>query len=455
VKQPPAQAKKQVRCAIYTRKSTEDGLDQAFNSLDAQREAAESYIRSQASEGWTALPGRFDDGGFTGANTDRPAFQKLMAAIEAGQVDCVVVYKIDRLSRSLVDFARMMEVFEKKSVALVSVTQSFRTNDSMGRLTLNILLSFAQFEREVIGERIRDKIGAQRRRGLWCGGKPVLGYDIDRSGPSPKLVVNHTEAERVLAIFDLHLQLGSLGPVVTELRRRGWTTKAWTSRAGKALGGQPFDKGNLHLLLTNPIVTGKIVHKGAVHDGVHQAIIARRVFDAVQARLKANARAKSAFGMPSPTSALLRGLLRCKACDSAMVHTLSKRGTKAFSYYRCCAAARHGRATCPVGYLPALEIDRFVIEQLKEVLRRPEFGRAALKEAKLLAADSAVDLRSVRAALDDIDAMWPTLSPTEQFQLVHLLLERVDYDAATSSIALSFRDGVVAGHIPQVTEVAA
>ncbi|MBX3356604.1 MAG: recombinase family protein [Phycisphaeraceae bacterium] len=443
----------------------------SFNSLDAQRDAAESYIRSQAGAGWVCLPDRFDDGGFTGANTDRPAFQRLMAAIEAGRIDCVVVYKIDRLSRSLADFARMMEVFEKRGVALVSVTQAFRTNDSMGRLTLNVLLSFAQFEREVIGERIRDKIGAQRRRGMWAGGKPVLGYDIDRTGPSPRLVVNPEEAERVRAIFDLYMELGGLLPVVTELRRRGWCAKAWTTKAGVQRGGQPFDKGNLHLLLTNPIVTGMIVHKGEVHDGVHEAIVDAATFAKVQSQLKANARAKSSFGMATATGALLRGLLRCKACDAAMTHAITRRGTRAYRYYRCTKACRHGAASCPSGSLPGAEIERFVVEQVKETLKRPEFARAALKEAKLMAkggggsggsgggsgtdGTGTIDLASIRAAIADIDALWPTLMPTEQFQLVHLLLERVEYDAATSSIALSFRDGVVAGHIPRSTEVAA
>jgi len=215
------EAKRKVRCAIYTRKSTEEGLEQEFNSLDAQRESGEAYVRSQASEGWVLLPKRYDDGGFSGGNIERPALAALLGDIEAGRVDCVVVYKVDRLSRSLIDFTRIVEVFERKGVSFVSVTQQFNTANSMGRLTLNVLLSFAQFEREIIGERIRDKIAAQRRKGKWAGGKPMLGYDVDRSGPSPRLVVNEREAEAVRSIFRTYLEAGSVLLAVQELARRG------------------------------------------------------------------------------------------------------------------------------------------------------------------------------------------------------------------------------------------
>src|SRR5687768_4832257 len=218
----PRAVVKLVRCAVYTRKSTEEGLEQEFNSLDAQREAGEAFVRSQAGEGWALIPTRYDDGGFTGGNTDRPALQRLMADIDTGKVDCVVVYKVDRLSRSLLDFAQMMQTFEKQKVAFVSVTQQFNTGTSMGRLVLNVLLSFAQFERE-ISERTRDKIAATRRKGKWAGGHPILGYDVDPGGY--KLVVNPTEAERARAIFALYLEHGSLLPVVEELERRGWTNK--------------------------------------------------------------------------------------------------------------------------------------------------------------------------------------------------------------------------------------
>ena len=225
----PANAEKppavKTRCAIYTRKSSDEGLQQDFNSLDAQREAAEAYVASQKAEGWVCLPDRYDDGGFTGGNMERPGLQRLLADIDAGKVDCVVVYKVDRLSRSLMDFAKIVETFERHNVSFVSVTQHFNTTNSMGRLTLNILLSFAQFEREIIGERIRDKIAASRQRGKWTGGTPILGYDVDRSNGGPRLVINPDEASRVCQIFELYLELGSLLPVVAELERRDWRNK--------------------------------------------------------------------------------------------------------------------------------------------------------------------------------------------------------------------------------------
>ena len=225
-----------IRCAIYTRKSTDEGLDQAFNTLDAQREAAESFINSQRQEGWVALPQKYDDGGYTGANMDRPALKRLLADVKSGTVNCVVVYKVDRLSRSLLDFARIMEILDKHGATFVSVTQQFNTTSSMGRLTLNILLSFAQFEREMISERTRDKMGAARRKGKWVGGNPVLGYDVAPKGGS--LLVNQEEAQRVREIFALYLELGSLIPVVEELDRRGWRMKAWTTREGRQAGRQ-------------------------------------------------------------------------------------------------------------------------------------------------------------------------------------------------------------------------
>ncbi len=268
-KHPVKSSETRIRCAIYTRKSTEDGLDQEFNSLDAQREAAEAYIASQKHEGWVCLPTLYDDGGFSGGNVERPGLQRMLADIRDGKIDCVVVYKVDRLSRSLMDFARVMETFEKHNVWFVSVTQQFNTTHSMGRLTLNILLSFAQFEREIIGERIRDKLAAQRRKGKWAGGIPVLGYDLDRSNPSPKLVVNVKEASQVRKIFEWYLELGSLLPVVQRLAEKGMSNKRWTTKRDVPRGGKPFDKNALYSLLTNPIYTGLVVHNGERFAGEH------------------------------------------------------------------------------------------------------------------------------------------------------------------------------------------
>src|SRR5262245_29983973 len=315
---------KQVRCAIYKRKSTEEGLDQEFNSLDAQRESAEAFIRSQAGEGWIGLEDRHDDGGFTGGNMDRPALKRLLADIDAGKVDCVVVYKVDRLSRSLLDFARMMESFEKNNVAFVSVTQQFNTASSMGRLVLNVPLSFAQFEREIISERTRDKIAAARRKGKWAGGHPILGYDIDVRGF--KLVVNENEARQVRAIFDLYLEHEALLPVVAELDKRGWRNKRWTTRKGKPRGGKPFNKSGLHHLLTNVAYTGRIKYKREVHRGEHRAIVDTAVFENAKAILHRNGRTGGAE-VRNKFGALLKGLIRCVPCGSAMcpTHTTLKK----------------------------------------------------------------------------------------------------------------------------------
>ena len=254
-----------IRCAIYTRKSTDEGLDREFNSLDAQRESAEAYIASQQHEGWACLPDRYDDGGYTGGNMDRPALQRLLEDTAAGKIDCIVVYKVDRLSRSLMDFSRLVELFDQHGVSFVSVTQQFNTTHSMGRLTLNILLSFAQFEREIISERTRDKMAATRRKGKWSGGHPVLGYDVvDR-----KLVINAAEAACVRQIFQLYLEHQSLISTIQELNRRGWKTKRWTIKKGGESGGRPFDKGNLHGLLTNVLYIGQVRYKDEVHPGEH------------------------------------------------------------------------------------------------------------------------------------------------------------------------------------------
>jgi site-specific DNA recombinase len=491
-----------VRCAIYTRKSTDDGLDQEFNSLDAQRESAEAFIKSQASEGWTCLPEKYDDGGFTGGNMDRPALKRLLFDIEAGKIDCVVVYKVDRLSRSLLDFARMMEVFDRRGVSFVSVTQHFNTTHSMGRLTLNILLSFAQFEREIISERIRDKIAAQRRKGKWSGGRPVLGYDVNRSEPSPKLVVNSLEAPRVRKIFTLYLQQGSLLPVVKELRRLGWINKAWRSQRGRAYGGRPFDKCSLHALLTNPLYAGRIRHKDATYAGEHEALVDEATWNAVQNRLRENGRNGGA-AVRNRHTALLRGLLHCKACGRAMVHTFTEKRGRCYRYYTCTRAIKDGFDQCAAPSLPAAEIERVVMDQIRRIaqdqrlltdvlrqvermvsegheaqaterrqgegeLRRCEAEirrlsrepgqrqaihrvvelqeRVRLVEERLRdmqathGAAPRFDAAEITALFTDFDAVWTQLTPRERVQLVELLVARVEYDGARSEVAVSFHE---------------
>ena len=308
-----------VRCAIYTRKSTEEGLEQEFNSLDAQRAAGEAYIASQRQAGWTCLAEPYADGGFSGGNMQRPALQRLLADIAAGKIDCVLVHKVDRLSRSLLDFARLMEHFEQHNVAFVSITQQFNSATSMGRLVLNVLLSFAQFERELISERTRDKIAAARRKGIWAGGMPVLGYDVGVAG---KLVVNAAEAKQVRTIFKLYLQHGSLRRVLEEIDRHGWQTKGWQTRQGEQRGGRPFTKSTLHQLLTNVTYLGKVRYKQEAHAGEHPAIIDDDLWDQVQQQLRQQGRGEAHVRHPS--DALLKGQLFCGLCRHAMTPAHSR-----------------------------------------------------------------------------------------------------------------------------------
>ncbi|MFN0134997.1 MAG: recombinase family protein [Phycisphaerae bacterium] len=304
-----------VMCAIYTRTSSDERLNSDFNSLDAQREACAHYISSRKGDGWVALTDAYSDAGFSGKNTERPALQRLLEDIKAGKVDAVVIYKLDRISRSLRDFLSLLSIFEGHGVACVSISQSFDTKSAMGRLMMNVLLSFAEFEREVIGERIRDKIAASRKRGRWTGGTAALGFDVDRTGASPKLVVNSNEASRVLAIFALYIEMGSLLSVVAELNRRGWRCKSWTTRDGRRRGGEAFDRTRLSVLLKNPIYVGKIKHKDALPDGEHEAIAPQALFDKVRRLLKSNGR-----GGPEHRNkhgALLRGIHLCSSVSYA------------------------------------------------------------------------------------------------------------------------------------------
>jgi len=389
---------KPIRCAIYTRKSSDQGLEQDFNSLDAQRDAAESFVASQKAEGWTCIPTRYDDGGFTGGNLDRPAVQRLMADVEAGLIDCVVVYKVDRLSRSLIDFARMLEVFENHGVAFVSVTQQFNTANSMGRLMLNVLLSFAQFEREVISERTRDKIAATRRKGKWAGGRPILGYDVDPRGF--RLVVNEEEAERVREIFALYLEHEALIPAVKAIDQRGWINKRWTTRKGLERGGKPFDKNSLFKLLTNVAYIGKVRYKTEVHEGEHDAIVDAELWQRVQQLLARNGRTGGA-AVRNKHGALLKGLLYCAPCGCSMGHTYStKNGTVQYRYYVCLNAQKRGWHTCPSKSVPAAEIERLVVEQIRAIGQDPTLVAATLKHARKQAQESIAALEKERGIVE-------------------------------------------------------
>lgn len=412
------ESNKVVRCALYTRKSTNEGLDQAFNSLDAQREAAESFVASQKHAGWVVLPDRYDDGGYSGGSMDRPAMTKLLEDVEAGRIDCVVVYKVDRLSRSLLDFARMMKVFEERGVHFVSVTQHFNTAESMGRLTLNILLSFAQFEREIIAERTRDKIAAARRKGKWAGGRPILGYDIDRA--HRRLVVNEEEAFRVRAIFELYLQKESLLATVDELVRRGWTTKAWISGQGAAMGSKRFDKSNLYVLLTNVAYLGKVRHKLEVFDGEHEAIVDQALFDRVQALLDRNRTTHGSL-VRNKHGVLLKGLLRCAACDAAMVASVACKGTRHYRYYICNRSLKRGAASCPTRSVNANDVEREVLQQLKTLRVDPARMKAsAIREATAL-----------------FNGHWDQLAALEQARLVRMVVQAIHLDRRAGSMSIN------------------
>ena len=396
------------RCAVYTRKSSEEGLEQAFNSLDAQREACEAYIASQKPEGWVAMDDRYDDGGISGATLGRPALERLLADIEAGRIDIVVVYKIDRLSRSLMDFAKLIGVFETHGVTFVSITQQFNTTTPMGRLILNILLSFAQFEREVTAERIRDKVAASRRKGMWMGGNVPLGYDVKER----KLVVNPEEAATVRMIFERFPAVGSATALVKSLVAEGVVTKR----------GKPIDKGALYRLINNRVYVGEAVHKGRSYPGEHEAIVPRALWDRVHAVLKESPRARANVTR-AQTPALLKGLV-FGADGRAMTPTHTRKRGRLYRYYAAAGLAKGEIAIGVVRRVPAAEIEAAVIHELRILLRAPEIIVATWRAAR--ERDGAPTEAEVRDALQDFDPLWDELFPAEQARLVRLLVRRVE-----------------------------
>jgi len=356
--------KKSLRCAIYTRKSTQEGLEQEFNSLDAQREAGEAYIKSQKHENWILLQKQYDDGGFSGGSMERPALHALIADIKNGLIDVIVVYKVDRLSRSLHDFAKLVEIFEKYNVSFVSVTQQFNTTSSMGRLTLNILLSFAQFEREVIGERVRDKIAASRQKGMWMGGTPPLGYDVK----DKKLYVVPKEAETVRFIFQEYLASTSTLDLVRKLKDKGIKTKSWTSaKSGTRREGKPFNKGMLYQFLHCRTYVGEAVHKDKSWPGLHEAIVSKELFDKVQAKLAAQN--PKADCNRHPSQGILQGLVfdTDGRAYSPVCHVRS--GRKPYAYYVSQKAMREGYDTVDgIKSIRVEDVDRMVLKHIQSLL---------------------------------------------------------------------------------------
>jgi site-specific DNA recombinase len=348
-----------LRCAVYTRKSTEHNLDLAFNSLDAQREACEAYIKSQTHEGWRLVRSRYDDGGLSGASLDRPALQQLLDDVRDGKIDVIVVYKVDRLTRSLADFAKLVELFDQHSVSFVSVTQSFNTTSSMGRLTLNVLLSFAQFEREVIGERVRDKIAASKRKGLWVGGPVPLGY----ATVNKKLIVLPEEAETVRTMFRLYLECGSVGALAEELARRKIMSKVQRFANGRTRGGGPYSVGALAHFLKNRFYVGEVVYRGETHAGEHEPIVDRAIFDAIQARLAENVRARRIRLNDSP--AILTGRIFDDR-DNRMTPSHSNKDGVRYRYYVShVLLQRRKKDAGSVARVPAAQLERLIVEAVR------------------------------------------------------------------------------------------
>ena len=414
----PAVVKRKLRCAVYTRKSSEEGLEQEFNSLDAQREACEAYVASQRAEGWLLVPDRYDDGGFSGGTLERPALQRLIQDIEAKRIDTVVVYKIDRLSRSLMDFAKLVEAFDRNSVSFVSITQAFSTVTAMGKLTLNILLSFAQFEREVTGERIRDKFAASRRKGMWMGGWTPLGYDIkDR-----KLIVNETEAKLVRSIFTRFSRGTPPIQLIEALAKEGALNKQ----------GKPIDKGYLYRVLNNRVYVGKAMHKGAEHPGEHDAIIEQNLWDRVHELISESPYTRGTRPK-GRTPAILKGLI-FGPTGTAMTPAHARKNGKLYRYYISTDVSRTRSCACPIRRVPAAQIEAVVITQIKTMVQTPEIivatWRAARKSIKGLTEHQVGD------ELRKFDALWSELFPVEQARVVQLLIERIDLSEKGADIRL-------------------
>jgi len=419
------------RCAIYTRKSSEEGLEQDFNSLHAQREACEAFIKSQAGEGWRLVKSAYDDGGLSGGTMERPALQRLLADISGGLIDVVVVYKVDRLTRSLADFAKMVEVFDARGVSFVAVTQQFNTTTSMGRLTLNVLLSFAQFEREVTGERIRDKIAASKQKGMWMGGLVPLGYDvIDR-----RLEVNQSEAGTVREIFRRYLELGSVRLLMEDLNRRGIRSKVRVAKNGKRSGGNSFFRGALYELLSNPIYIGEIRHKGIRHPGLHEPIVDRELWDATQLLLRSHAARRAPRAAKSAASPLTGRLF--DESGQSLTPTHAVKGQRRYRYYVSRNLIKGTQDSGRGGWrLPAPEIERTVASAAYTLLG----DEAAIANAALAIGLAEHQLPSLFSRA----AAWMKRLPSdvEDGATLYALVDRVDLIATGIRVSLKLPNSI-------------
>jgi len=501
----PKPAPSVTRCAVYCRQSVEERGGNGFGSLEAQREKGEAYVGIFPEKHWELVPTEYSDSGFSGATLDRPALTRLRSDIAAGKVDCVVVYRSDRLSRSIRDFLELMEEFDRHDVTFVSVSEQFDTSTPGGRMHRNMLLMFAQYEREVIAERTKDKVHAARRKGKFTGGGLILGFDRHPDGG--RLVTNEGEARRVRKIFRLFEEHPFIVESVQELNRRGWTLKRWTTKAGLEYGGGPFDVHSLRRMLSNHAYIGKVFFRGTVYDGEHEAIVDQGTWDRVQELLKNGRTGPRRPG--SRCTSLLAGILRCAPCDSAMTPTYSQKGRVRYRYYLCLKAHLRGWDSCPSKSVSAKKIEAFVVDKIRGVGRDPELVARTLEEAReqlvarkveldaqakqlrvdiekahtdlrntlkavpssrpgrqgttpsaeviraledrLAAAEGEaaalegqrIDPADLQDALRTFDPVWSHLEPAEQARVMQLLIERIDYDGGTGNLAITFRPGGV------------
>ena len=421
--------KRRMRCAVYTRKSSEEGLDQEYNSIDAQRDAGHAYIASQRAEGWIAVADDYDDPAFSGGNMERPALKRLMADIEAGKIDVIVIYKIDRLTRSLADFSKMVEVFERQGVSFVSVTQQFNTTTSMGRLMLNVLLSFAQFEREVTGERIRDKIAASKRKGMWMGGIPPIGYDV----ANRRLIPNEAEAKTITHIFHRFVELGSTTKLVKELRLDGVTSKAWTTQDGRVREGKPIDKGLIYKVLNNRTYLGELRHKELWYQAEHPPIITKSIWDDAHAILSTNGRVR-ATTTRAKTQYLLKGIVFGSDGRAMSPFQTAKQNGRRYRYYVPQRDIKEHAGASGLPRMPAAELESAVLEQLRGHLRSPDVVRDVLPQAQKY--DPTLDEAIVTVAMKRLDDVWDQLFPAEQMRIVRLLVRQVNVSPNNMSMDL-------------------
>ncbi len=408
-----------VRCAIYTRKSTDERLNMEFNSLDAQREAGEAFIVSQKHRNWQCLPDRYDDGGFSGGNLERPALKRLLDDIRAGKVDAVIIYKLDRLSRSLLDFAGLLTLFDKHNIAFVSVTQDINTSSSSGRMMLNILMTFAQFEREVITERIKDKIAAAKKKGMRCGGPPPIGY---ASNPvTKKLEIVPEEAEIVKRIFESYLRLGSARDVAAELDAAGLKIRTMVSRKGRGHGGTPFTGAYIYQTLANPVYIGLVKHYDKTYPGEHEAIIELKTWDAAQALPKENL---VHDGRQCKRLTPLRGLVKCGCCGGPMIENFTQKARgRQYRYFLCEHDAKRLRSTCPLKRIPVVELESLLLKEIGTMLAKLEIFAGVMHSAAELNENGRhLKLKQVQAALADLKKVWEVMFPVERYQFIRAIV---------------------------------